>query len=160
MANKKYNNASMNSDEVGRLIKMVVIVTVVFLLFYAVTLIVTKEKKQEVLKTPATIQYKEILLGNILKQPNDNYYVLAFAPDDAYSIYYETKLDGKKVKYYKVNIDNPLNSNFVSDKSNLNVSDITDLKVSQSTLFEIKNKKIIKTYEGNEKIIEYLDSLK
>ena len=68
MANKKYNNASMNSDEVGRLIKMVVIVTVVFLLFYAVTLIVTKEKKQEVLKTPATIQYKEILLGNILKQ--------------------------------------------------------------------------------------------
>lgn len=160
MANKKYNNASMNSDEVGRLIKMVVIVTVVFLLFYAVTLIVTKEKKQEVLKTPATIQYKEILLGNILKQPNDNYYVLAFTSDDAYSIYYETKLDGQKTKYYKVNIDNPLNSNFVSDKSNLNVSDITDLKVSQSTLFEIKNKKIIKTYEGNEKIIEYLDSLK
>ena len=67
---------------------------------------------------------------------------------------------GKKVKYYRVNIDNPLNSNFVSDKSNLNVSDITDLKVSQSTLFEIKNEKIIKTYEGNEKIIEYLDSLK
>ena len=45
MANKKYNNASMNSDEVGRLIKMVVIVTVVFLLFYAVTLIVTKEAR-------------------------------------------------------------------------------------------------------------------
>lgn len=160
MANKKYNNASMNSDEVGRLIKMVVIVTVVFLLFYAVTLIVTKEKKQEVVKTPATIQYKEILLGNILKQPNDNYYVLVFGDNDAYSIYYETKLDGQKTKYYKVNIDNPLNNSFVSDESNLNVNNISDLKVSQSTLFEIKNKKIIKAYEGNEKIIEYLDSLK
>lgn len=159
MANKKINNTSMNSDEVGRLIKMVVIVTVIFLVFYVITLIVTKEKEVEKEKTPATIQYEEILLGNILNQSSDNYYVLVFDEDDEYTIYYETKLSSQKTKHYTVNIDNPLNKKFIDEKSNLNVSNIKDLKVSQSTLFEIKNKKIVNTYEGN-KIVEYLDSLK
>lgn len=157
MANKK-NNTSMNSDEVGRLIKMVVIVTIVFLVFYVITLIVTKEKEEEKTKTPATIQYEEILLGNILKQSDDNYYVLVFDSDDEYSVYYETKLDLQETKYYTVNIDNPLNNRFISEESNLNITDIKDLKVSQSTLFEIKNGKIVNVYE-KEKIVEYLDSL-
>ena len=47
-------------------------------------------------------------------------------------------------------MNNPLNQKFKSDKANLDVDDLTDLKISGSTLFKINNKKIKAVYEGEE----------
>lgn len=151
-------------DELKRLIQMVAIVTVLFLAFYLITLVVTKDKKQEETKTPATIQYDEILIGNILKQPNDEYYVLIIDTDDVYTALYTLQLDNYKdqkdsLKYYTANLANIFNAPFKADKANLDVTDIKDLKVTTSTLILVKKGKISATYEGSDAIKTHLASL-
>ena len=47
---------STNNEEVGRLITMVVVVTVIFLIFYGITLFVTRDKKSAKEEAPAQIQ--------------------------------------------------------------------------------------------------------
>jgi len=152
------------NDEVKRLIIMVAIVTILFLIFYVITLIITKEEPIEEVKTPATIQYDEIILGNLLKQPNDEYYVLVKINDDVYVPVYETLLQNyskqeNSIRYYTSILDKVFNLKFKDSESNLDVDDIMDLKVKESTLFKIKDKEIVSTYEGKEEIVKYLKSL-
>ena len=82
---KKVNNKSKkieSGNEIANFIKLIIVVTVFFLAFYLITLLINKEEEKENIETPATIQYDNILLGNILIQPNDNYYVLVTESDD------------------------------------------------------------------------------
>ena len=44
------------------------------------------------------------------------------------------------------------NKSFIADESNLSVSNIKDIKFSQTALLRIRDNKIISTYEGNEQI--------
>lgn len=160
MATKGKNNVT--NDEVSRLIKMVLIVTGFFLIFYVITLFVTKEEEVETPKTPATIQYDEILIGNLLEQPKDEYYVLVYDKEDIYVDLYITYLiqyEQSRGRYYTAKMENPLNAKFVSSESKLNVSNVLDLRVSQSTLFKVEDGKIVKSFEGNEKIKNHLSNL-
>jgi len=155
---------STNNEEVGRLITMVVVVTVIFLIFYGITLFVTRDKKSAKEEAPAQIQYDEILVGNLLEQPNSEYYVLVTVSEDKHISLYTSLLSKYKsqkdsIRYYTANLDNPFNTRFKDEKSELSITDIKDLKVSQSTLFKIKDKKITNTYEGKDKIKEHLTSI-
>ena len=165
MTSKNINKKNYQDDnEISKLIKLVVVVTVVFLVFYLITYLVNREKTEsETENNTATIQYDEILIGNLLEQPNDEYYVMIYDIDDYQSIVYETYLNlysnkDDALRYYTATLNNPLNKNFVSDKSNFEIKKITDLKINGSSLIKIKNKKIEKYYVG-EDIISYLKEI-
>ena len=156
---KKVKNIKRNdysSDtEVTKLIKLIVIVSLIVLVFYGITILVNQKEEVETQKTPASVQYDEILIGNMLNQPNDEYYVMIYDNEDydanLYSVYltlYSQKKDA--IRVYTSQLNNPLNQKFKSDKANLDVGDLTDLKISGSTLFKINNKKIKAVYEGEE----------
>jgi len=162
---EKINDGRVTSNEVTNLIKIILAVTVIFLIFYGITTLVTKNKKTEQLNTgDVVIQYDEILLGNLLEQPKSEYYVLVTEEDDQYKDTYSTYLNTYKTKenairVYSANLDSGFNSAYLSETSNTNINDIKDLKLSTSTLLKVSGKKVVSAYEGNFKIIEHLKTL-
>ena len=79
MANSKKKNVKNtkkieynNDNEVSKLIKLVIVVTLIVFVFYGITVLVNKKIEEEQPERPATIQYDEILIGNSLKHPNDD----------------------------------------------------------------------------------------
>lgn len=155
-----------NENEIGKLIKLVVIVTLIFGLFYLITVLINKEdKEEESTYTPAQIQYDKILISNILKQNEDKYYVLIYDTDDvnqttytAYLINYKYKEDA--IRYYTAELNNPLNSKYVSSESNLKVKKIEDFKVKEATLLKVEKGKITKFYEGEEVLNQLIELTK
>ena len=160
---KNVKKANYEDNEISKLIKLIVIVTIIFLAFYAITYFVNKKDEPQEETSTSTIQYDEILIGNLLTQPNDEYYVMIYDDNDynskVYEMYlsmYEDKEDA--IRYYTADLTNPLNSSFVSDESNFEIEDISDLKVSTSVLLKIKDKKIESVYVGD-KLKQHLEDI-
>lgn len=169
MANTKKNvknikkNEYSNDTEVSKLIKLVIVVSLIVLIFYGLTVLLNQEKEPEEQEQSATIQYDEILIGNSLKQPNEEYYVMIYDDEDydvsVYSAYlelYSNKEDA--IRVYTSQLNNPLNQKFKSDEANLNVDEISDLKIKGSTLLKIVDGKIKDAYEGD-KLVEHLKEI-
>jgi len=160
----KINN---NGNEIVNLLKIIIVLCIILLIFYIITTFVNKKEETapiEEVKTPVEIQYATILVGNLLTQNNKTYYVLAKKQDDNYAQVYEAYLkvysgtkDSNKVYY--IDLDNPLNSNFLNEESNFKIKNIEDIKFKETTLLLIQNGKIKSTYEGKEKITEMLQEL-
>lgn len=165
MAKKVKVSKINDNNEMLKLLKFIVLVSLIVLLFYVVTLFVNNEEKEQTnTDTPATIQYDYILVGNILTQPNEDYYVLAKTSDDVNSQVYEAYLSNytyqeDALRVYYVDLDNPLNSKFLKEESNFKFKNITDISFKETTLLLIKDNKIKKTYEGKDNIIEVLEEL-
>lgn len=161
--NKSGKNIVSTDNEMLKLIFVVIIVAVVFVIFYIIALFVIK-KDDEVINNETTkevvIQYDKILATNILEQKPNEYYVLVYDKDDKYVDLYLTYLNLYKAKkmdeavpYYTVDLYDVFNSQFVSDKSNLNVKDSKDFKFNQTTLLRIIDGKVISTYETKDVIV-------
>ena len=152
--------------EVSKLVKLVIIVTVIFVIFYGITVLVNKKEENPGNNSngqTVSIQYDEILIGNILTQPNDEYYVMIYDADDYDVVVYNSYLQLYKQKedalrYYTAELDNVFNNIFKAEESNLNVSNIQQLKIKSSTLLRIRNGRIAAHYEGDE-IIEHLKEI-
>ena len=152
------------NNEMVKLVKIVLLITAIFLIFYGITLLVTEKKAEETSVTEATIQYDEILLSSLFEQPNNEYYVLVTKEDDDYlGVYsvYTSKYQSKenKLRLYSANLSNGFNSSYEAEESNLNTTKIEELKLKDSTLLKISNKKIVAAYEGSTNIIEHLKSI-
>ena len=170
MANRKKKNEKKikkveysDNSEISKLIKLIVIVTLIVLVFYGITAILNNDEEEETQDQSATIQYDEILIGNVLKQPNEEYYVMIYDDEDYDTSLYSTYLDLYKqkdeaIRIYTSQLNNPLNQNFKAEESNLDISDISDLKIQSSTLLKINDGKIEEFYEG-EKLVEHLKEI-
>ncbi|MEG2322516.1 MAG: hypothetical protein RSB71_03455 [Bacilli bacterium] len=150
-----------NDNEVTKLIKMVVIVTVLFLAFYLITVLVTNKDKTKKEEKPVEIQYDTVLIGNILQQPNDVYYVLVEDMDDdslgIYEAYLEvySKVDKASRVYFSI-LNHPLNISFKDSTSKTDITDISQLKLKGTTLLKIEKGKITKAYEDKEEMKKFL----
>lgn len=157
----KKNNKSYNQNfEVGNLVKIILVILVVFGLFYVLTYYIQKNKKTEsnnndTKNTITTIQYDEILMGEILNQSENEYYVLLVKNEDYTKTYkeYISKYSNGNKFYYSL-IDNGMNSRYLSDTSNLNVENIDELKVVGTSLVKVNSGKIIESYDGNSSVMQ------
>ncbi|MDD2181408.1 MAG: hypothetical protein PHW32_03455 [Bacilli bacterium] len=158
----RVNNKIVMDDEVSKLIKITIIIIIVFSIFYLITKLVTEDNKiDDNNEIEVEIQYKEIILGNLLKQKESEYYVLVMFEDDIYNPLYnsyfeEYENNNSALSKYDVNINNIFNKKYIADESNF---DLLNLKFKESTLLKIKNNKIDETHEGREKIIEKLKKI-
>lgn len=159
----KQRNGYSNDLNIGAsYIKIIIILLMVFAVFYIITYFVTKEPKQA--EVEPTIQYKEIIVGNILNLKEDEYYVLVQFEDDKYVELYKTYLNNYSTEkdskpYYVVDMTVGFNKSYISAESNLNADKISDIKFSQTTLLKVKSNKIIEEYETNETISAALKNL-
>lgn len=159
MANKVKTSNISNDNEMFKLIKLVIVVSLIVLVFYLITMFVNKEKKEETTKTPESIQYDYILASDILKKEHDKYYILIEKKDDllvsTYTNYlYNYKSMTDSIATYYVELDSPFNSKYKSEEA-----DINNLKFSETTLLYIEKGKIKKSYIGKEDIIKILEEI-
>lgn len=164
VSHNKTTSIVSTDNEMSKLIILILAVAFVFALFYVITLFVTNnDSSSKSINNAAnndanSIQYEKILVSNIFSQKESEYYVLAYFDTDKYLDMYKSYLSFYKKNvsgafpYYYVDVTDVFNKSFIGDKSNLDVSDIKDLKFSQTTLLRIKGNKIISIYEGNEQI--------
>lgn len=160
---KKNNNNKnhVQEMEMGNLFKIVLVILIVFGAFYIFTYYLQKNKKvtnQNNNTNPiTTIQYDEILIGNSLNQNEESYYVLFVKKSDYTARYkeYLTRYNNKHKFYYSL-IDNGLNSGFIAESSILNVDNIKELRVSDTSLIKVSAGKIVESYDGNANVMQAL----
>lgn len=160
----------LEKNELTNLIKIILIVTGIFLAFYLVTYLIAKNssdnKETDADETEISVQYDEILMSNLLKQKNAEYYVLAYDAEDVYYNAYTTYLTSYTGKDNAIRVYNSILSNGFNDSyydvdavSNTNITSIEELKLNSSTLIKVKDGKIQAVYEGHDAIISYLKTL-
>ena len=166
----KKKKSNLSNNEFVKLLQLILIVTGIFLAFYLVTWLFTdnsdkNEKEEE--KPEVSIQYDEILMSNLLKQKDLEYYVLAYDAEDkyydSYNMYintYSTQKDAKRV--YTSVLSNGFNKKFYDKElkeSVIDAADISKLKLKDTSLIRVRRGTIRNVYEGHEEIINFLSTL-
>lgn len=153
----------MENNEINKLIKIFVGVSFLFALFFVVTTFVKKETYTSPLEN-VEIQYKEILVGDILNKGKDEYFVLAYDFDGVDKELFEGLVETYTQKEnslvtYSLNLTNVFNRSFRSEQSNLDVQSIKEIRFSGPALIKIKGNKINEVFEGKDKIVETIQKL-
>jgi len=163
---KNINNnkeSELRNNDLKKLLYLALGVTIVFFIFYGITLIVLKNEDKTI-QTKTEIDLNQILISQLFDQPESHYYVLITIANDANNNTYESL----KKEYYKkedhliiynANLNDPLNKSFEGDKTDLQ-GNIKNFKISKSTLIEIEDKTIKSIFEGSQDILEKLNSIK
>ena len=155
-----------NSNELKKLVAIFVVVVVIFAIFYVLTVVINNNKSSQPKEnnSVAVIQYDEILVGEILNQNQDAYYVLATEEDDNNISQYQSYIDNYKsnensLKVYEVNLSSVFNKKYMSEDSDFDFNQLSEIKFSTATLLKIEDGKLTEYYEGKEEITEYLEDL-
>ena len=161
-----YKNDS--SDEISKLVKIVLLVTGIMIIFYLVTVFVTR--KVDAVKTAklgkddskASIQYDSVIIGSMLKM-DGKYYVLIEKSDDDKIDDYSNMLksiaandDAPKVQ--PADLSSSFNNKYLSDEKD-DSSDLEKFKVTGTTLVEVDNHEIVSTYDNYDSIKDKLHEL-
>lgn len=160
---KEETKAPVTNNEMVNLIKIVLIVTAIFLIFYGITTLVTdKNSNNDTNTEDVVIQYDEILLGTLFEQSNSEYYVLVTTEEDYNAQTYSSLVSSYKAKenslrIYTSNLDNGFNKSYKAEENKIS-NNLKELKLKGSTLLKIKDKNIIASYQGNE-VMNHLNSL-
>ncbi len=167
MAQKKKNNKNTNKYydldnnidtgvSIKKIIGTLIGVALVFAAIYGCTILVINkgEKRQPIAE--ASISYEKILAGSSLKQKEESYLVVFYSNDDEiFSAI--TEYDGTdKGTIYYVDLSDGLNKYAVSDKTNFNVSNASDLRVKNPSLIKVNKGKIVDNKTGKKEILDYL----
>lgn len=166
----KKKKSNLSNNEFFKLLQLILIVTGIFLAFYLVTWLFTdkaSDDKKEEEKPEVTIQYDEILMSNLLKQKDLEYYVLAYDAEDkyydSYNMYiytYSTQKDALRI--YTSVLSNGFNKKFYDKElkeSVVDSADINKLKLKETSLIRVRRGTIRNVYEGHEEIINFLSTL-
>lgn len=154
-----------NSDELTNLIKIVLIVVAIIVVFYGVTVFVTKkatEAQEKKTNASIKIQYDDVLIGEMLNM-DGSYYVLIEKADDSNLTEYKTLLKSVKANtdaltIYTADLSNGFNKTYIASESNYD-SNLANFKVTGTTLVKISDHKIESTYETYDTIKSKLQEL-
>lgn len=142
--------------------KIIVVLIVIFAIFYLITYFVTKKDKST--EVEPTIQYKEVIAGNILNINQDDYFVLVEFEKDKYNSLYETYLTTYTSKedskpYYIVDMSKGFNKSYISSETKLDDESVSKFKFSETTLLKIQSGKVVEKYYTHETIMSALEKL-
>lgn len=165
-ARRKLNyEKTTDGEEISKLIKIILIVTAVMVVFYGITVVVTKkasEVSQEQNSEKTEIQYDNIVIGSMLKI-DGSFYVLIEDEDDQRLSEYETlkqtiAANPDAPTIYIAHLSDGFNSKYLGEESNYS-SDMTKFKVTGTTLVKIDNHKITETYDNYDEINKKMNEL-
>lgn len=166
---KKKSEIIKNDNELIKLLKIVLAVTGIMIVFYGITMVVTKVAKDEIdnvspNKEKAIIQYKDIVIGTMLNKTGGEYYVLIKGEEDNRIAEYETLIKIIEAKedaptFYMANLTDSFNKKYFAKEAN-DSSNLEEFKVSGTTLVKIKDGEIDKTFSEYLTIRTHLNSIK
>ena len=155
--------------EYSKIIKITIGVVLILALVYFITALATGEikfgKDEEETVEETSIQYEEIIAGQILNRSQDEYYVLLFNFTDTFASYYLSLKDSylqndSALPFYIVDLEKHINKDIVAETESdykANLSSLSDLKVTNPTILKVKNHKVIKNITGRENILKFFE---
>ena len=160
---------SNETDEFSKLVKIILLVTVIMVVFYFVTTIVTRKanaiKAVRNIKTndKAEIQYDNVIIGSMLNMEG-SYYVLIENEDDSNISEYKSLVqtiaaNDDAPKIYTASLSNSFNKIYLSDDNKYD-SNLENFKVKGTTLVKVSNHDIEETFDTYDSIKNKLDELK
>lgn len=149
------------SNEMSKAIKCILIVAILFAIMYGITVLILKNSPYEYTKEDikTSIQYDEILAGTSFQKKDSEYFVLYYHADSDNQ--YMNMLSDYQAKeshlpIYYVDLDNKMNLSVISNESNKEASNASELKIKDVTLIRFKDGKIEEYIEDASKIREAL----
>jgi len=141
-----------DTKEVSKLILITLGIVVIALGLYFLTDRVVKKKDDNNTNAEVTFDYSVATVGTMFNRPYDEYYVFLFDGNSENAtqyrslvLSYEAKDDAKKI--YTVDLSTNLDDKYLSDTSNNNPTNPSEVKIKESALVLIKNGKVSKYYE-------------
>ena len=157
------------TNEFVRLLKIIAIVTAIFLVFYLVTIVVTKKADETKNSTEkktvekAVIQYEDIIIGTMLNYDGTYYVFIKDEEDtrlDEYDSLIKTAKENQDAPYiYQANLTDAFNKIYLGKEENYYVADMQDFKVKGTTLVKVVDHKIDSVYDNADAIKNKLNEL-
>lgn len=150
-------------------IKLTIIVVLVLAIVYFLTALAMGEikfgRKEEEEKVVTSIQYEEIMAGQIFNRSDEEYYVIAFDFTDQFATYYLTLRDDylkedDHLPIYILDLEKKMNEGILLQDDDDYIEQPTwveDLKVSSPTLLRIKNHKVVSRITSRENILKFFE---
>ena len=155
------------NTEYSTVVKIAVGVVSVLVLTYLITALASGEikfgKKSQETKQEVSIQYEEIMAGQILNRNHDEYYVLLFNFTDTFASYYLSLKDNyitedNALPFYIVDLEKYSNQNISTEKEEeiiTNIDNVNDLRVMNPTIIKVKNHRVVESIKGRESILDF-----
>ena len=111
-----------------------------------------------------SIQYSEIILGEVFSRRQEEYLVLCYDKKEEatdYNAIVSDVMNGEKIKLYTVDLSHAFNKgSLTQEKSNTHPTKASELKVKGATLIHIKNKSVVDYIEGKDAITSFTEDYK
>lgn len=161
--NSKNNIKKEGKDSYFKFVTTLAVMLLLFVLtYFLIGVFYTKEidfkSDEETEETEdISVDNSVIMLGQLLEQHDEEYYVLIYDFDDevlSVSSWLDVyKYSDNALTVYKVDSNKKFNSKYiVSENSNPNAKNINDLKVISPTLIKVKDGNIVEYIEGEDNI--------
>lgn len=159
-----------STNEMSKLIKIVLIVTGVMIIFYGITLVATHKADEVAPENDNTeeekateIQYENIMIGTMLNY-RGTYYVLIESKDDNRVTEYESIITTVESSedaptIYKANLTDSFNKVYLGKEQNYYVDNIADFKVTGTVLVKVVDGKIDSVKDSYDDIKAELNDL-
>ncbi len=157
---KNKNKIKYSTGETEEIRHLIIVILVVIIavcgLYLATRAFVTKDlftKKEAETEevTPGEISYENIIVGQILNRPYDEYYVVVYNTEEGDYSYdmqiltSEYSVLDKHLHIYTVDLANKLNADYYdSENASTEATDLKDIKFGDITLIKVKNGKMVK----------------
>lgn len=146
------NNGYVNTDT--KEIKNLILITIGILalavgLYFLTDKLLSKDTQKP---NEVNFDYSICTVGTMFNRPYEKYYVFLYDETSEEASQYKTLLDNytskeESEKIYYVDLSNKFNSKYVSDTSNNNPKNPSEVKIKGSALILISNGKVSKYYE-------------
>lgn len=169
MKKSTYRNIKIGDNsfkgQVSKIIKMLLIVLIIFGVFYLFTLYLVNDSdsnsNDSSINDETYISYQEILAGNSFDMGGE-YLVLYYDKSDDEleskftNLINEYNNNDNSLSVYIVDMNNALNTKYVSDESNSSPKLVNELKIKDSTIIKFSNGSVVDYVEGKDNITNYL----
>lgn len=175
MKNKKqkrnlYKTNTVTEMEYSKIIKITIGVVLVLALTYFVTALASGEikfgkTKVEEEKKETSIQYEEIMVGQMLNRSDDEYYVLLFNFTDTFASYYLSlkysyAKEDNSLPFYIIDLEKSVNKDYVLKDGEKLIDKpvrLVDFKATSPTIVKIKNRKIIERISDRDNVLKFFE---
>ena len=142
-------------DQIITALKILVALLVFILVLVLITKFVNGDFKSKKIK----ITYNDIIAGQTFNRKENTYYVVYYSFNSDTSI--QETIDALKTeaKVYKVNLDDGMNKDYMSEKGNSSASSVGELKINGVTLIKIEEGKNVEYIEGSSNVETYLKNM-
>ena len=152
MKQKKIKSQKYVSEDTKQMTSLLLITLGVVIVVIGLYFLTEKVIERRSNKGAAEFDYGVATVGTMFNRPYEEYYVFLFASDSDNAQTYNSlvssyigKEDAKKI--YTVDLSKNLDDKYLSEKSNTNPSNPSEVKINSSALILIKNGKVSKYYE-------------